>query len=322
MNARTIFTVCAVLLTAVSLLPSAADAQKREPAKIRMGGVPVGDTMPVQVGISQGFFKEEGIEMEFVPNSGGAVGIPALEGGSLELQYADVVSVMRAIDRGLKLKLLAAGGTYGIEPNRDAAHVLVLTDSGIDKPAALKGKRVAVNLFGNIQHLYMVAFLDQAGLKPADYTITELPFPQMMNAVLNKQVDAAGVTDPFRSITMNTGKVREIGSHISQSHRNVRTAGYVAVERWVNANPDLARAFQRAYAKSVDFVNKHPEKHGDWQVQYFKLPAALKDQVFLGPFLDRDLGPEVMQSLTHTRDIMARYGFLKSRLDPQTIVFK
>lgn len=306
---------------AVALLPTLAAAQK--PAvKLRMGGVPVGDTMPIQVGISQGFFKNEGIDMEFIPNSGGAAGIPALEGGSLELQYADVVSVMRAIDRGLKLKLLAMGGTYGVEPDRDAAHVLVLNDSGIDRPAALKGKRVAVNLFGNIQHLYMLAFLDRAGLKPADYTITELPFPQMMNAVLNKQVDAVGVTDPFRSITMNTGKVREIGSHISHTHRNVRTSGYVAVERWVNANPEVARAFQRAYANSVDFVNKHPAKQGDWQVQYFKLPAALKQQVFLGPFLDREIGPEAMASLKQTRDIMAKYAFLKGDLDPGNIVFK
>jgi len=320
MNARTIVAICTVLVTGASLVSFSANAQA--PAKVRVGGVPVGDTMPIRIGMAEGYFKAEGIEMEFIPNSGGAVGIPALEGGSLELQYTDVVAVMRAVERGLNLKLLAPAGTYGVEPNRDAAHVLVLNDSGIDKPSALKGKRVAVNLLGNIQHLYMVAFLDRAGLKSAEYTITELPFPQMMNALLNKQVDAIGVTDPFRAMTMNTGKVRDLGSHISQSHPNVRVAGYVAVERWVTANPELARAFQRAYAKSVDFVNKHPEKHGDWQIQYFKLPPTLKDQVFLGPFRDRDLGPEVMESLARTRDIMVKYGFLKTQLDPRTIVFR
>jgi NitT/TauT family transport system substrate-binding protein len=310
------FAVTAIL-TAVAITGGSAAL-----VPVRVGIIPIIETMPTWVGKAQGFFRDEGLEVELIPNAGGAVGIPAMQGGSIDLTYADVGTILKATEQGLKLRIVTPSGIVAHNATKDSAHFLSLKDGPVEKLTDARGKRVAVNLLGNIVHVYTMAALDRAGLKPGEYTIVEIPYPQMVDALLNKQVDLIYEVEPFKTILLNTGKVRDHGPTHTTIHPNFRVASYVTTERWLTEHEDVARRYQRAYFRSVAFVNEHQKQWGDWAVQYFRLKPELKDQVAFQLWGDTDMGEPYLASLEKTRDIMLKYGFLKTKIDPRSLVFR
>jgi ABC-type nitrate/sulfonate/bicarbonate transport system substrate-binding protein len=91
----------------------------------------------------------------------------------------------------------------------------------------------------------------------------------------------------------------------------------------VNQNPEVLRRFQRAYAKGADYTMKNKPLQAEWQVKYFRLKPELKDQIPpYGLYQDTDLGRDFQASLIRTKDLMVKYKFLDSNLDPLPLIFK
>jgi ABC-type nitrate/sulfonate/bicarbonate transport system substrate-binding protein len=130
------------------------------------------------------------------------------------------------------------------------------------------------------------------------------------------------VADPFMTMLLNSGKIRDFGSAAYPVHSDIRLAAYAATQRWLDRNGDLARRFQQAYYRSADFVMKNQDKHGEWEVKYFRLKPELKDQVVRAHFEDVGMGAEFIASLRKTRDLMLKYKFLKSTMEPEAVIFR
>jgi len=304
--------------------PAAAPpAAGQQPATVplKVGTLPILELLPLFVGKEEGFFREAGLDLELTTLAGGAAGIPALESGSLNLMYSNLVSVLQAVEQGLDLRIVAPGSLNAVNPQADTARFLVLEDSGIEKLADLRGKRIAINTLRNVNDLYTVALLDTVGLKSTDYTLTEMPFPEMVDALVNKQVGAVVEVEPFIAILLDSGKVRDLGSAYYELHPRFYLAHFVALQRWLDSNQETAQRFQRAYFRSVDYVNQNRDKWGAWAVQYVRLKPELQDKVAYPEWSTLMTG-EYVTSLQRTRDFMLRYGYLKQDVDPQAIIFK
>lgn len=291
------------------------------PITLKVGTLPIAEMLPLFVGKDEGLFQAEGIELELTTLAGGAAGIPALESGSLNIMYSNIVSALQAVEQGLDLRVIAPGSLNAVNRNADSSRWLVLNDSGIEKLADLRGKRLAINQLRNVNDLYTVALLDTVGLKPGDYTLTEIPFPQMVDALLNKQVDAICEVEPFITIALDSGRVRDLGSAYADIHPNFYLAHYVALKRWIDRNEDAVHRFQRAMQRSIDHVNANRDRLGDWSVQYLRLNPELKDKIAM-PEWRTAMGDEYVGSIARTRDLMVRYGYLKQSLDVQPLIVR
>ena len=64
--------------------------------KLRVSIIPINDVTPLFSAIKQGYFAEEGLEIDTAPSAGGAVGIPGLVAGSYDIVYGNVVSMLLA----------------------------------------------------------------------------------------------------------------------------------------------------------------------------------------------------------------------------------
>src|SRR5438105_8426237 len=124
----------------------------QQPASVplKVGTLPILELLPLFVGKEEGFFREAGLDLELTTLAGGAAGIPALESGSLNLMYSNLVSVLQAVEQGLDLRIVAPGSLNAVNPQADTARFLVLEDSGIEKLADLRGKRIAINTLRNV----------------------------------------------------------------------------------------------------------------------------------------------------------------------------
>jgi NitT/TauT family transport system substrate-binding protein len=311
----------AVLVTMLAVSGAVA-AQDQRLTKLRLGVVPNYDTLPVWAGKEAGLFKAEGIDLDIVPSTGGATAIPAMVGGSLDVVYSDVGTILKTAQQGMGLKIVAPSGTISLDPKKDGARFISAVNGPVKQLSDVKGKKVAVNQLRNVIDMYTVAALDKNGVPPGSYTIVELPFPQMPDALLNGQIDFIYLVDPFVSILLNTGKARDFGSPTYSFQSHIRVAAYVSSDRWLKQNPDLIKRFQRAYARSVEHVMNNVDKHGDWQVKFFRLKPELKDQVVKAVFLDTDVSPGFLEALTKTKDLMLKYKYLDKDVDLNALTYR
>jgi NitT/TauT family transport system substrate-binding protein len=289
---------------------------------IKLGVFPIAEMLPLYVGKDQGFFSQEGLDLQPITVDNAPAGISAMEAGSINIMYSNAASILLAVEQGLDMRFVAPGSVNGVSPTADVARYLVLQDSDIDKLADLKGKRIGIVALRSLNELYNMASLERVGLKAGDYTVTEVPFPAMGDALLNKQVDALVHVEPFVTILLNTGKVRDLGgSAYYDVQPNLYFAHYAALQRWLDQQGDIGRRFQRAYFTAVDYVNANRTMQGDWAVQYARLPPELKDKVAM-PVWRTNMGDEYLTSLRTTRDLMLQYGFLKQNVEIPPLVFK
>ena len=162
--------------------------------------------------------------------------------------------------------------------NPDATGLLVRSDGGVTF-ANLGGKRVATNTLKNITDTYTTELMARKGVDVKTVQWTEVPFPQMPDALTNGALDAAVSPEPFLTIARNSGKVTVLGYPYLEVQPNFEDAQYVALERWLRNNSDTLARFRRGYTRGVEYVNANKNRLGDWAVQYTKLDPALKDQV-------------------------------------------
>lgn len=97
-------------------------------------------------------------------------------------------------EQGVPIKIVYLG-------HRDGSAVMVHKDSGIYRMQDLRGKRIAVpNRFSN-QRLLLFRALNDAGMKPDEVELLEMPPPDMPAALYAKAVDAISSGEPFMAQT-------------------------------------------------------------------------------------------------------------------------
>jgi NitT/TauT family transport system substrate-binding protein len=133
----------------------------------------------------------------------------------------------------------------------------------------------------------------------------------MNDPLLNKQVDAIGQVEPFRTVLMDTGKVEAIGWSYVEVQPDADITQYLALTTWVQKNPQTAARFARAIVKGAQFANTDEKAAREINQQFTKLNPALKDRVLLPRF-----GNAVnLAEIRKTQELMLKYGLMKQRVD-------
>ncbi|WP_258933484.1 ABC transporter substrate-binding protein [Nesterenkonia pannonica] len=109
----------ALALASCGSASTAEENSASEPDELRevtVGAVPVVDVGALYVGLEQGFFEEEGIDLSIEFAQGGAALVPALTNGQYEFIYSNSMAALQARERGLPLVAVAEGGrSTGVE---------------------------------------------------------------------------------------------------------------------------------------------------------------------------------------------------------------
>ena len=98
--------------------------------KVSLSLPPASPSGAYQLGKNQGFFEEEGIDLELVINQGGAAVIPGLVSGNPQFATSNVMSALTATGQNLPLKAIAPGSADHAPP--DPGMYGVVTPKGSD----------------------------------------------------------------------------------------------------------------------------------------------------------------------------------------------
>jgi NitT/TauT family transport system substrate-binding protein len=299
--------VCALLVLLGTLaLPAAAMAQ----TKIRLGLLPFSEALGAVIADRQGFFRAEGLEVEVTKFESGAVAVPVLQSGRLDIAFSNTVATLQAMEQGLDALVLAPGAVVRSSPP-DTTTALMVRKGSLGSLKDIEGKRVAVNVINSTTWLHAVAALDTHGVDRSKVRFTEVPFPQMNDPLLNGQLDAVLQVEPFRSALMATDKAEIlIWTYVETAPKSDITQ-YIALTSWVERNRETAIKFARAVNKGAQFAHSNEAVTRDINVAYTGLNPALKDKVLLP-----ELGTAVnVAGMARTMELMQKYGLLKTPID-------
>ena len=178
----------ALLLAACSGgAPSATSSGGAEPAgeltpvTLQLQWLPQGQFAGYFAAQEQGFFEEEGLDVEIIPSGGDIVPQDALASGDVDYAIAWVPKALGSIEGGAAITEIAQIF------QRSGTLQVAWADSGITEVADFEGKRIGSWGFGNEWEIF--AAMAEQGLDASTVEIVTQDFN--MNAFLQGDIDAA-----------------------------------------------------------------------------------------------------------------------------------
>jgi len=243
--------------------------------KVKVGVIPIVDVAPIYLGIKQGFFAEEKLDVTLETAQGGAAIVPGIISGQYQFGFSNTTSLLLAGSQGLPLKVVAPGvATTGV-PGKDFGAVIVKGDNAIKTAADLAGKRVAVNTLKNINTTTVNRVVAQAGGDPSTIKFVELPFPDIVSAVAKGDVDAGQVVEPFLTIATGQG-MRQVASNYAGTDPKLIVGMYFTSQPFLQQNTKVVDAFTAAMKKSLEYAAAHPDEVRAILGTYTKIDPAVQ----------------------------------------------
>lgn len=257
------------LLAATFALFAAAPAVAADSQPLRIGWVSAMANAPALIADRQGFFKEEGLDVEIKAFGDGPVIQQAVASGDIDVAYIGAPPVYQWFARGLDSRILA-------KVNYGQAALVAKAGGPIRTLGDLKGMRLAGLSRGSGMDVLLRGFVlkDTAKLDPdIDLSLSQMPVGNMNAALDTGVVDAAFEWEPFVSqlILRGTGHV--------VFDVNEALPGYpwyviAATEKVIQARPDDLVKLLRAHHKAIIFLHDHPVEADKIITEAFKLEAV------------------------------------------------
>lgn len=241
-------------LAALLATPFAGHAQgtRRDRITVAAWNKPITEMTPLLVDEDKGFYRAQGIDLQFLPGAGSADAIRNILSGQADVAFADPLTFFAALDKGEKLRAI-----YDIYP-QNVFNVVSLVSSGITKPSQLKGKKIGVYSLASGTRQGLQVLLHSAGLTEADVTVVVtglLNFAPLMQG----QVDATAATDTGLLVGRRRGlpdvNVMEVGKFLPMS-----SDLFVVREEVYQAKRAALQRFLRGYRDAAAWMIAQPQE--------------------------------------------------------------
>ncbi|KAD3515100.1 nitrate ABC transporter substrate-binding protein [Arthrobacter yangruifuii] len=284
---------------------------------IEVGVIPIVDVAPIYLGVEQGFFEDEGLDLTLTLAQGGAAIVPAVTSGQMAFGFSNVTSMIVGKSKGLPIQMVAPGASTTGDVDADFASVMTLPDSGIEEIEDLAGKRVGVNTLNNISDSTISEAVKQAGGDYESIQFVEMAFPDMPAQLAGGNVDAIAAVEPFVTITSAQGAV-PVFSNYAEPIKDLTVAVYFTSDSYAQENPETVEKFVRAMTASLEFAEQNPDKVRGVLPSYTSLEPDVIEQLTL----PRYLGEINEDSLTEVMRISLDRGLIEEEPDLEALLPK
>jgi NitT/TauT family transport system substrate-binding protein len=194
--------------TAAAPTAPAAAASAPAPLRLRVATIRITADAGLYIADEKGYFKEQGIDVDWVDFATAAEATAPLGAGQLDIGVGAVgAGLFNAMARGIDIRLVADKAATSPDPRNGFASSLALAvpreyaDGGrFTDYADLRGKTIVIPAKGTASHILIDQALRKGGLTLADAEINELTFPDINPALANKAVDVALQIDPLLTL--------------------------------------------------------------------------------------------------------------------------
>src|SRR5690606_37925122 len=198
------------------------------------------------------FFKAKGIELGYVPGTGGGSAIRNMLTGKADIAFTDPASFYLALDKGAQLVAI-----YNIYP-QNVFNVVSPKSRNIIEPADLKGKKIGVYSLSSGTRQNLQVLLHQVGLTEDDMTVHVTGLLNFA-PVIRGQVDATAATDTGQYVGSLKG-LKDVNGIEVRDYLNLPSDMFVVTEEAYRTMKDVLRRFLAAYRDSAAWMIDNPEE--------------------------------------------------------------
>lgn len=259
--------------------------------------------MPVLAAEEKGFWKQNGLEAEWVPFEGDAAAIRGLSARAIDSGLGGTSGTVLAASRGVPIFIAADMQVvdYGFR-------IWVRGDSPIKEAIGLKGARIGVNLFGGLAHNYGVMAVKALGLDKEVKFLAMGGVPPTIAGLRAGHIEALVLTIFAMANLKARGEVREVLSMVDFTPRKWSEIVIFAHRDVGKDRPEVLKRAVRAIVQSTDFILKNRPWGLEKLKSFFGFEGDLNwiyDRINFG----KD-GKIDREALENVRNFLIQYGII------------
>lgn len=301
-----------IALIATTVLWTTPDTAAAKGMPIRAAYIPVATWLPAWVAKDKGFFEKHGLEVTLTPFQNVSV-LTGTVGRQFDIVPATAPDFLNAAASGLDVAAVA-GETIEVS-NNPTVLVMVRPDGGINSPKDLVGKRIATPSIGAVMHVSVLHWLKQNGVDPSSIVPIEVPFPNMMDQLKAKRVDAVEGLQPFVGQMLQAG-YKSLGAPVLSVGDPVLFPFWIAEGKWAKVHRDVIAKWIAALEEGDKFIKSHDKEARSILSKYTGLPEPIAQKVPF-PTYQFSITPQQLQVWLN---VLQDQGHLKQGLDVNRLV--
>lgn len=219
--------------------------------------LPGGDKAPVYVGVQEGFFAQEDLDVTIKVGKGSSDALTKLSAGHADIGSSDIVSLLTAKANG-QVPVEAIYSYYSKAPYA----FYVTGDSGIDSIKDVGGKTIVTSPFTS-ENIFLPLLYKKNNVSADSIKLVKADPGALNSMLIRGQADVmvSWVTDQadYRTQAEEAGKTLKVLPWYDAG-LEFYSSSIVASDRFIKDHPDVVKRFVKAYAKAVAFTWANPEK--------------------------------------------------------------
>jgi NitT/TauT family transport system substrate-binding protein len=215
---------------------------------------------PIQLAKGKGYFAEAGLDVTFAVGRGGVDVAKQVGAGNALIGGIVADGPIMVRQNGVPIKIVAVFGGKGF------MQLVVREDSGIEKPADLKGKTITVMSYQDTTFYALLGLLASVGLTQDDVNIQSVgPTGVWEFVAAGKSAGMAGVPDWIPPVQAAGVKVKVIPTDEFFPHM---AQGIGVSDAVIRDKPELVRAVVKAALRGMKDIMDDPDKAAEDFVKF------------------------------------------------------
>ena len=264
---------------------------------------------PMYVAINEGFFEEEGLNIDLSTGQGADKVMQNVLSKNADIGFCGPEQVVYIYNQGREdFPVVFAGLT-----KRDGSFLVSKSDEKDFDWKSLKGKKIIGGRPGGVPEMALEYVLNKNNIVPnKDVTmVTNIDFTATSGAFKSGAADYVALFEPTASMLEKEGSGKIVAS-IGQSSGEMPYTSFFATKSYIENNPDVIEKFTRAIYKGQTWFKEHSsEEISDSIISFF--PGTDKDIIIsvinnykeIDALYDNPIISE--EGLNHLMDVISDY---------------
>ena len=241
----------------LSVICAGASAVMAEPLRVNVGITNALADVGLFIADKRGYFAAQNIKVNFVSFDAAARMIAPFASGDLDVGGGGIAAgLFNAVNRGVGLRIVADKSTSALGLSTAALVVRkdLATTGQYRTPADLKGRKIAVPAPGTGTSTSISKFFNAHGFGLKDVDLVYMSFPQMIQALQNKALDGAFLTEPGLTKALSEGTAQMVAPD-DEMFPNHQIAVTLFSERFIKTDRAAALGFMKAMLQGTRDYN-------------------------------------------------------------------
>ncbi|WP_445890427.1 ABC transporter substrate-binding protein [Desulfosoma sp.] len=254
---------------------------------LRLGILPVLDTLPLQVAVTEGYFAKQGLAVELVVFDSALERDAAMQAGQLEGYFGDMVNTVLMVRSGVPMRMVTAA--YAARPGQ--RQFAVVGRPGLNAASLDAMASGTVGLSNATIMEYLLDLMEERGLvPPGRFERLEVKkIPVRMQMLLGGRLDLAILPEPLVTLAVSQGA----RVYATDEDLQVPLTVVGLLHRLLNDSVHTGERFLSAYREALAALAQNPEKYRSLMAATCRIPEELAASYHVPEFPEAGVPPEV-----------------------------